>query len=111
MFHQDCLQAFTETMLNDKWLRKCCKTFFFSNEKRCRQEQSDIINEIYTLGGVRWCKFVLQSAQNLINLKWQVVEYEVSDFKKAFLEVHAYIAKKYKAFCKDEVLACRFDTP
>ena len=25
-FYQDCLQAFTETMLNDKWVRKCWET-------------------------------------------------------------------------------------
>ena len=58
----------------------------------------------YVLGAVRGCNFVLQSALNYLNWKWQVV-----GLKRPFWKLPCLICKNDEALRKAGVLACRFD--
>ena len=62
------------------------------------------------LQNLKRCNFVLQSALNCLNLKWQVVEHVGQGLKRPFWKLTHLICKNDEALRKARVLACRFDT-
>ena len=65
----------------------------------------------HSIRGCQRCNFVLWSALNCLNLKWQLVEHVGQGQKRPFWKLPHLICKNDEALRKAEVLACRFDTP